>query len=132
MKRVLFAAALAAGLIPVAACGPAASSSAPVAAARPAAARAAKPSPSPSCTRTTTFDYIERTTEPGLQPQAGEIGNTDYSDCEDSLADFAETAGQADGECTTVALASSNPGYDPDAVPAPPLKGVIESAGPGC
>lgn len=63
---------------------------------------------------------------------ADEIGNVDFTDCSDSLADFRQTAGQADGECTTIALASSNPGYDPDAVPAPPLKHVIEAAGPGC
>jgi len=108
---------------------PVAATASPVQSRAPARAKAA---PSPSCTRTTTFDYIERTTEPGLQPQADEIGNTDYSDCTDSLAGFAAEAGQADGECTTIALASSNPGYDADAVPAPPLRGVIESAGPGC
>jgi hypothetical protein len=48
-----------------------------------------------------------------------------------TLSSFAATAGQADGECATIALASSNPGYDVNAVPAPPLKDVIESAGPG-
>jgi hypothetical protein len=96
------------------------------------ASHAAKPKahvkavPSPSCTRTVW---------PPLQPQADEIGNTDYTDhaaCADSLSTFASEAGQADGECTTIALASDNPGYNVNATPAPPLKDVIESAGPGC
>jgi hypothetical protein len=93
------------------------------------ASAVAKPSASPSCTLTTTFDYIERTTEPGLQPQADEIGNVD---CTGSLSDFAAEAGQAEGECTTIAVASDNPGYNVNEIPAPPLKGIIESAGPGC
>jgi hypothetical protein len=42
------------------------------------------------------------------------------------------TAGQASSECTTIALASDNPGYNVNAVPAAPLKDVIESVGPGC
>jgi hypothetical protein len=112
---------------------PAAAPAVAVSGSHAASAKAkAKAAPSPSCTRTTTFDYIERTTEPGLQPQADEIGNTDYSDCTDSLTNFQAEAGQADGECTTIALASSNPGYNADANPAPPLRDVIESAGPGC
>jgi hypothetical protein len=111
----------------------------PAASAAPASAsHGAKPTaharaaPSPACTLTTTFDYIIRVVWPPLQPQADEIGNTDYSDCTSSLADFAATAGQADGECTTIALASDNPGYNVNATPAPPLKDVIKSAGPGC
>lgn len=37
-----------------------------------------------------------------------------------------------EGDCVTVAYASSNPGYNLDADPAPPLNDVIASAGPGC
>lgn len=116
--------------IAVAGCSSAASSSS----AAPAAAvtthkAAAKAKP---CKLKTTFDYIERTTEPGLQAQATEIGNVDLVNCTSSLKDFKATAGTADGECTTIALASKNPGYDVNKVPAPKLKHVIESAGPGC
>lgn len=109
------------------------SSSAPPAAqtqAAPASGSAAPPSA--SCKLKTTFDYIVRDDLPGASVQAQEIGNVDLANCTSSLADFAATAGQADGECTTIALASKNPGYDVNAVPAPPLKDVIESAGPGC
>ncbi len=128
MSRLLLAAAAAAALS-LAACGSAPSSPAP---ASPASSPAAAAKPSASCKLTTTFDYIERTTEPGLQAQADEIGNADYAACADSLSTFRQEAGQADGECTTIAKASDNPGYNPDAVPAPPLKNVIMSAGPGC
>lgn len=69
---------------------------------------------------------------PGLQASAIEIGDVDYSNCTNSLDDFLAEAGQADGESTAIALASDNPGYNPEQVPAPPLKHVIESAGPGC
>lgn len=107
------------------------SSSAPPAGAQQAQA-APSPSPAASCKLKTTFDYLVRTTEPGLQPQAQEIGNVNLAACTDALADFAATAGQAPGECTTVARVADNPGYNPDAVPAPPLRHVLQSAGPGC
>lgn len=93
---------------------------------------AVRPAPSPSCTLMSTFDYIERTVRPGIRTSADEIGNVDYADCTGSLADFAAMAGQADGECATIALASDNPGYNVNETPARPLKGVIESAGRGC
>jgi hypothetical protein len=93
---------------------------------------AVKPAPSPSCTLTTSFDYIVRTVAPGTPTFAEEIGNVDYADCTGSLADFAATAGQGHGECTTIALASANAGYNVNDTPAPSLKGVLESAGPGC
>jgi len=98
----------------------------------PPVSTAAKAAPSPACTLKTTFDYIVRDSLPGASVQASEIGNVDLSACADSLTTFRATAGQAPGECSTIALASKNPGYNVDAVPAPPLKHVIESAGPGC
>lgn len=130
MTKQILAAALTAGALSVTACG--SPSPAPAHAAAAVTSRAAAAHPSPSCKRTTTFDYIERTVWPPSPAQADEIGNTDYADCASSLADFAATAGQASGECTTIALAAKNPGYDVNATPAAPLKHVIESAGPGC
>jgi hypothetical protein len=92
----------------------------------------AAPSASASCGLKTTFDYIVRDSGPGTAALASEIGNVDYSACASSLSTFRQEAGQAGGECTTIALASRNPGYNVSAVPAPPLKDVIMSAGPGC
>jgi hypothetical protein len=98
----------------------------------PARSAAAKAAPSPPCKLKDTPTYIVRDDDPGASVLASDIGNADYVTCTTALADFAATAGQASGECTTIALASDNPGYNVNAVPAPPLKGVIESAGPGC
>jgi hypothetical protein len=111
---------------PAASPPPAASAATPPAATTAAASASVKGCTSP------TFDYIERDDDPGAQTLAQEIGNCDLATGQDSLASFQQTAGQAPGECTTIALASDNPGYDVNAVPAPPLKDVIESAGPGC
>ncbi|MGH3266903.1 MAG: hypothetical protein ACRDNS_33545 [Trebonia sp.] len=102
----------------------------------PSRASSAAPSPSrsafPSCKLHTTFSYIERDIVPGLRPSAVEIGNVDLGNCTPALADFASEAANGPGDCSTIALASDNPGYNADVVPAPPLRKVIESAGPGC
>ena len=126
-------AVLAAVALSLTACGstaPAATSAATAAASTAASSPAAEASP--ACTLKTTFDYIVRDTEPGLPASAQEIGNVDLGNCTPSLGDFAAGAGQAQGECETIALASANPGYDVNATPAKPLRKVIESAGPGC
>jgi hypothetical protein len=109
--------------------------SSPAPAATPAAATreaAASPAPSRSCALKTTFDYIVRDAEPGLPALAQVIGNVDLANCTPTLQDFAQTAGQAQGECTSIALASANPGYNVNASPAPPLRKVLMRAGPGC
>jgi hypothetical protein len=101
------------------------------AAAAPASPAVVASASAKGCT-SPTFDYIERDDIPGAQKLAQEIGNCDLATGQDSLANFQQTAGQGAGECTTIALASDNPGYDVNAVPAPPLRDVIESAGPCC
>jgi hypothetical protein len=127
--------ALPVAVLAVAACSSPATSTPPAAA--PAATATHAPSkpkatPKPQCTAPT-FDYIVRDDDPGASVLAQEIGNCDGTDGKiDVLSTFPQTAGQASGECTTIALASSNPGYNVNAVPAAPLKDVIESAGPGC
>lgn len=128
------ACAIAAALLCAAAVAACSGAGAPPPAAAPASATAAavRPSASASCDLKDTPTYIVRDDDPGASVIASDIGNADYASCTTALAGFAATAGQASGECTTIALASSNPGYDVNAVPAPPLKDVIESAGPGC
>jgi hypothetical protein len=123
------------GVLITAAC----SSGSPLASAPPATSAAAVPATQAATTSASakgctgpTFDYIERDDLPGAQILAEEIGNCDLATGQDSLASFQQTAGQGAGECTTIALASDNPGYNVNAIPAPPLKDVIESAGPGC
>ena len=141
MRNHIAAAAIAAGALAlVTACASSSSSAAAAAAAaaaaKPKASHSASHHPkahaSPACKRSLLPAYIIRDSDPGASIMADEIGATDEENCTSSLADFAATAGQASGECTTIALASSNPGYDVNQVPAPPLRDVIESAGPGC
>lgn len=82
-------------------------------------------------------DLVVRDSDPGASVMAQEVGGAYAWDhvtgkCLDAVSWLAATAGQGPGECTTIAKASDNPGYDVNEVPAPPLKDVIESAGPGC
>ena len=112
----------------LAACAAPGSSSSPPAAPSPSHTVAA----AGPCKLKTRFDYLVRTTQPGVPASALEIGNVDLANCTPALADFAATAGQAAGECTTIARARANPGYDVSAVPARPLRRVLMRAGPGC
>jgi hypothetical protein len=129
MKLRLTLLALGAASALAACSSPAPSSSPP-----PAAAPKSPPASSApgACALKTTFDYIVRTTEPGTPAIAQDIGNVDLANCTSSLSDFAATAGTAQGECTTIARARANPGYDVNASPAPPLRRVLLRAGPGC
>ena len=122
----LFATAACSSSSPAASTPPATSAATPHTTTTAAASASVKGCTSP------TFNYIERDADPGAQTLAQLLGNCDLATGQDTLADFQQTAGEATGECTTIALASDNPGYDVNTVPAPPLKDVIESAGPGC
>lgn len=93
---------------------------------------AAPAAPSGSCSLPDNQDLIVRDDDPGAQILAQEVGEANLGNCTTTLSSFAQTAGQAAGECSTIAWAKDNPGYDVNAVPAPPLKDVIQSAGPGC
>ena len=88
--------------------------------------------PTTECTAQLTTHYIERMTEPGLVATATEVWNANLTNCTQALADFPQTVGVGAGECTQIALATDNPGYDVLATPAPPLEDVITQAGPGC
>jgi hypothetical protein len=141
MKRSLATTSLLAAALTLTACASVGSSTSPPPSptltpgpspAVTAARATATPAASAACGLKTTFDYIVRTTEPGVPAAAQEIGNVDLGNCTPALADFAQTAGQAQGECTTIARARANRGYDVNAVPAPPLRRVLASAGPGC
>jgi hypothetical protein len=135
MNRCLATIPLLAAALALAACTSPAPASQPSPAVAPAAATQsppASPAASASCALRTTFSYIVRTTEPGQPAIAQEIGNVDLGNCTPTLSDFAQTAGQAQGECTTIARARANRGYNVNASPAPPLRKVLMRAGPGC
>ena len=132
--KILAAPAGAAAILVIAGCSastPGASSSG-----SPTPAAVAKGSPSASssgCALKVTHDYLVRTTEPGTPATVDEIGNVDEVNCTPALQNFASEAGTAQGECTSIALASKNPGYPVNTTgPAPRLQHIIMTAGPGC
>ncbi len=110
------------------------------AASSPAASPSAEPTAAEAaCTarKPAYGDILVRDDDPGASVMAQELGGGYVWDhvtgiCLDAVEWAAATAGRGPGECTTIALASDNPGYDANAVPAPRLKHVIRSAGPGC
>lgn len=134
MRRLPAAIAAVSVAIPLAACssaGPSPASSASTGVS--VAVSAAATHSAPPCKLKTTFDYIERFVSPSTgAPMAIEIGNVNFAACQSSLLGFQADAGTARGDCTTIALASDNPGYDAGSDDPPPLRDVIESAGPGC
>ncbi len=112
----------------------------PQAAPPPASAPAAQASASSAasaCTLKTPGPgiYVREVT-PGAQPAADAEGGWEWDyntgECLSAVAYALKTALPMNGDCTTVAYQSDNLGYDPGAVPAPPLEHVIGSAGPGC
>jgi hypothetical protein len=82
-------------------------------------------------------DIYVRMITPGLSPQAQELGgewtwNATLQKCETSVQMTISTAPLTTGNCTQVGYVADNPGYDPNATPAAPLKSVAAQAGPAC
>jgi hypothetical protein len=74
---------------------------------------------------------------PGIATTAQELGGEwawDHvtNQCDDSVAWMMATAPMTAGNCTQVGFVSQNPGYNPNATPARPLKSVVAQAGPAC
>jgi hypothetical protein len=100
---------------------------------------AASPAPAGPSTDTTAGcelapgpQYLVRSVFPATPAVVTVVGDADRVDCQPVLDTFTEGVGQEPGECTTLALASDNPGYDLNTPNPPPLTNVIHSAGPGC
>lgn len=94
-----------------------------------AAAACAEKAPGP--------DVYVRTVDPGEGTEAEDTGgawqwNYGKDVCMSAEQYALSQAVPFGGDCVTVAYASSNPGYDVDSDPAPPLSDVIAQAGPGC
>ena len=74
---------------------------------------------------------------PGVPPQAQELGgewrwNSSLNKCQTSVQLMISTAPPSAGNCTQVGYVADNPGYDPNATSAAPLKHVVAQAGPAC
>jgi len=84
-----------------------------------------------------TGDIFVRMITPGQQAVAQELGgewvwNSTTHSCMTSTRMAIATAPTGSGFCTQVGLVSDNPGYDPNATPARPLRAVAASAGGSC
>jgi uncharacterized lipoprotein YbaY len=88
--------------------------------------------PPATCNLKEQGDVILRYVTPNLPPSAQVVGGVDLGLCETTFDSLARTTSTDSGYCTTAAWASDNPGYNPDAVPAAPLKNVQAQAGQAC
>lgn len=82
-------------------------------------------------------DIYVRMITPGVLTQAQELGgewrwDNTTNKCLTSVQMMIATAPLTAGSCTQVGYVSDNPGYDPNATPAKPLKHVAAQAGPAC
>ncbi len=74
---------------------------------------------------------------PGVPPLAQELGgewrwNSATHTCQTSVQLMISAAPTTPGNCTQVGYVADNPGYDPNATPARPLKIVAAEIGPAC
>jgi hypothetical protein len=102
---------------------------------RPAATSKPAPTatpPSPTGCTLANADIIVRYVTPGLDANAQTLGSVHAADCTPTFDWIRQNSPTGDGDCTTAAYASDNPGYNPDAVPAVALKKVQVGVGPGC
>jgi hypothetical protein len=77
-------------------------------------------------------DLIEWQRRPGKVDSARRFSDVDKTKCEPALDGWMEGMPSGSGVCFMIGWASDNPGYNPNAVPAPPLKKVIDKVGDAC
>lgn len=82
-------------------------------------------------------DIYVRMIQPGISPQAQELGgerrwDSTINKCLTSVQLMIATAPHTPGTCTQVGYVADNPGYDVNAASAPPLKNVVAETGPAC
>jgi hypothetical protein len=81
-----------------------------------------------------TEELYVRATDPDLPAYAMRLGGNwvwNFGDerCMTSVEAALAANPAGEGFCTQVGLVADNPGYDPDAIPAPPLREVLAQAG---
>jgi hypothetical protein len=142
MNRNALILSAAVGIAAVTGCG---STGAPSAASSSSASGLATPPPNPSASaaakacenRVATPQILVWYKVPGLADSAAEYGgewniDSENGKCLDSTELTLATSPTGPGYCTEVEWADSQPNYNVDADPAPPLKDVVEEVGPAC
>jgi hypothetical protein len=71
---------------------------------------------------------------PGVEPMAHQLGgewvwNQSLNRCQTSVQFMIATAPNGPADCTEVGYVADNPGYNPNAVPALPLKHIADKLG---
>lgn len=93
------------------------------------ATTAAVSTASSTCNLPDKGDVIVREVFPNVPIDAMELGGTDPEHCTWTMDSLRTSQPTGPGYCSEVAWASDNVGYDPNTVPAPPLKKVQEMIG---
>ncbi len=104
----------------------------PITSPAPTKAPPAAGSATTACRLTPTEDLIERLVTPRLPPSAIVVGNVDGVLCKPTVDTIQQTTPSGPGYCTQIARSADNPGYNPDATPAAPLRKVIAQYGSAC
>ena len=110
----------------------AAAQAAAMAAARAAAAKAVSSTTALTCSNTNGPDYILWTQFGSAQPSAIQVGAYNLSNCTPTPQEIQSTSPKGTDDCTILAPASANPGYDINASPAPKPKGAVVTVGGAC
>jgi len=95
----------------------------------------AKPAAAPSptgCGKPDDRDVYVWYKVPGIEDSAQRLGELDLANCTLTVDSVIATSPTGAGYCTEVGYVDQNPGYDPDATPAKPLKNIANEIGGGC
>ena len=77
-------------------------------------------------------DLILWQRQPGQKDRARRMSDVDEAKCAPALNNWMDGIPAGPGVCYAIGWAVDNPGYPAKAVPAPPLKKVIDKVGDAC
>lgn len=84
------------------------------------------------CTLPHFGDLLEWRRRPGQLDSARRFSDVDQAKCAPALDGWMEGMPPGPGVCYMIGWADDNPGYNAAALPAPPLKKVIDKVGDAC
>lgn len=105
----------------------------PARAAAPAGGLQASPtSPASPCALEHEHDLIVWTTKPHAPAAAVLVSDVNPAACRLTVDEFRGTSPTGPGYCSVLARPADNPGYDPEAAPAPKPAVILQQYGPAC